>query len=278
MSLTITSKTKLRDGAEVPLFGLGTFQSDQGVSCEQAVRWALDAGYRHIDTAAAYGNEDSVGKALRDSGIPRDQIWVTTKVWNNDQGYQTTLDACHASLDRLGLEYLDLYLIHWPATEQRVDSFKAMIELQKQGLCRSIGVSNYLETHIDEVIAATGEVPAVNQIELSPFLARRPLVDYCRSKGIVPEAYSPLTRGQRLNEESVVSIADKHGKTPAQVLIRWCLEHEIVVIPKSVTKERIQQNADVFDFTLDEDDMTVLDMLDEDFFTIRPGVPPDKWD
>jgi len=260
---SVAATVALNDGVEMPRFGLGVWQAKSGYETRQAVLWALEAGYRHVDTARIYGNERDVGAALRESAVPRDQVFVTTKLWNRDQGYEKTKNALATSLRDLGLDYVDLYLEHWPVEGRRLDSWRAMQELQADGYARSIGVSNFQERHLDELLAVADVVPSVNQVEFSPFLYQQDLLEACRAAGIQLEAYSPLTRGRRLDEPALVEIAARHDKTPAQVLIRWSLQHDLVVIPKSVKRSRIVENADVFDFQLSDDEMSRLDGLDE---------------
>ncbi len=280
MTLTITSKLPLNDGMAVPRFGLGTFLSEPGNQTRDAVLWALEAGYRHIDTARIYGNEEDVGRAVRESGIPRGEIYVTTKVWNDDQGYDSTLRACNESLERLGMDYVDLYLIHWPVPGLRGDTWKALIELRKMGKTRSIGVSNYMIRHLDELLSQSDVTPAVDQVEISPFMQRRELTAYCREKGMVVESYSTLGRGQRVNDERLAAIGKPYGKTPAQVALRWALQSDLVVIPKSVHKERIYENAAIFDFELSDADMEKIAGFDENASVLPPSWDPetsDKW-
>lgn len=280
MTLTITSKLPLNDGMAVPRFGLGTFLSEPGNQTRDAVLWALEAGYRHIDTARIYGNEEDVGRAVRESGIPRGEIYVTTKVWNDDQGYDSTLRACNESLERLGMDYVDLYLKHWPVPGLRGDTWKALIELRKMGKTRSIGVSNYMIRHLDELLSQSDVTPAVDQVEISPFMQRRELTAYCREKGMVVESYSTLGRGQRVNDERLAAIGKPYGKTPAQVALRWALQSDLVVIPKSVHKERIYENAAIFDFELSDADMEKIAGFDENASVLPPSWDPetsDKW-
>lgn len=269
MPLSITSTVTLNNDTTMPVFGLGVYQSRKGDETRNAVRFALEAGYRHIDTARVYDNERDVGTAIRESGIARSEIFVTTKLWNAHHGYDRAIKAFHKSNERLGLEYVDLYLIHWPVEKLRLDSWRAMETLLDDGACRAIGVSNYMVRHLEEVLEHGTLTPAVNQFELSPYCyqSRKEVVDFCREHGIRVETYSPLTKGDRLRDPKLVNIAEKYGKTPAQVLIRWALEHEFVVIPKSVNKDRIHENADVFDFALSKEDMDRLDSFDENFIT-----------
>jgi diketogulonate reductase-like aldo/keto reductase len=267
MDLTLQSTVKLNNGVELPRLGLGVFRAPRGEVTREAVSAALAAGYRHIDTARIYGNERDVGAAVRESGLPRQDIFVTTKLWNEDQGYDSALRACERSLKDLGLEYVDLYLVHWPVPGRRLDSWRALEKLLADGKCRAIGVSNFLEHHLDELLGKAKVVPAVNQVEQHPFLHQPSLLRYCAGKGIAVEAYSPLTKGMRLGDPRVVELARKYGKSPAQVLIRWCLEHGLVVIPKSVHAERIHENASVFDFSFSPEDLRQLDGMNEDLYT-----------
>jgi diketogulonate reductase-like aldo/keto reductase len=267
MRKTIDSKVTLNNGVEMPYFGLGVFQTDPGAETQNAVRYAIEAGYRHVDTAKIYENEQDVGIAVKNSDLSREDIFITTKVWNSDQGYDRTVRACNESLRRLDLDYVDLYLIHWPVKGRRAETWRAMITLLEEGKCRAIGVSNYTIRHLEEMLAGSHVVPAVNQVEFSPFLYQRELLAFCRAHKIQLEAYGPLTRGRRFKEKTLVSIATRYGRTPAQILIRWALEHDLVVIPKSVRRERIHENADVFDFELTSEDMASLDSLDEGFRT-----------
>ncbi|KUI40013.1 oxidoreductase [Mycobacterium sp. GA-1199] len=252
----------LNDGNSIPQVGLGVWQTPRE-DTERAVATALEAGYRHIDTAAAYQNEREVGEALKKSGLPRDQVYITTKLWNSDQGYDSTLRAFDKSMDRLGLDYLDLYLIHWPmpAKGAFVETFKAFADLREQGRIRSIGVSNFEPEHLRELVDANGIVPAVNQIELHPLLQQEELREMHAQMGVATEAWSPLGQGSLLSKETVVSVAEAHAKTPAQVLIRWHMQLGNIVIPKSVTPERIVSNFDVFDFELSEQDMASVSTL-----------------
>ncbi|MCV7013659.1 aldo/keto reductase [Mycolicibacterium madagascariense] len=257
----------LNDGHSIPAIGLGVWQTPPG-DTERAVGAALDAGYRHVDTAAAYGNEAEVGHALSaamTSGIARNDLYVVTKLWNSEQGYDTTLRAFDASMDKLGLDYLDLYLIHWPLPEVNafVDTFRAFAHLRDQGRIRSIGVSNFEPEHLDVLIDETGIVPAVNQIELHPLLPQQELREVHARLGIATEAWSPLGQGSLLENPRVVAIGEHHGKTPAQILIRWHVQLGNIVIPKSVNPERIASNFDVFDFELSEQDLASIAELED---------------
>jgi diketogulonate reductase-like aldo/keto reductase len=271
----------------MPQLGLGVWQTRAGASCEAAVAAALEAGYRHIDTASMYGNEESVGKAIRASGIPREQIFVTTKLWNSDHGNPER--ALDASLRRLEFEYVDLYLIHYPVRERR-QSWRVLEAMKEKGKARSIGVSNFTIKHLTELLAGTQTIPAVNQVEFHPYLYQRELLDFCNAKGIAVEAYSPLTKGERLKDRKLVAIAQRYPsagrepfersplfpslqkrppgtKSPAQILIRWALQHGLAVIPKSAKRDRIFENADVFDFAISAEDMRQLDRFNENLRT-----------
>ena len=265
----------LRGDAVIPQLGFGVFQVPPGETAAVVAR-ALSVGYRHIDTAAAYGNEAAVGEAIRSSGLGRDEVFVTSKCFNNDHGYEEAKRAFHASLNRLQLDYLDLYLIHWPvpAHNRYVDTWKAFVELQGEGLIRSIGVSNFQQTHLRAVIDATSHTPAVNQVELHPYLQQAPLRREHERLGVITEAWSPLAQGLVLGEETIVEIARAHSKTPAQVVIRWQLQLGNVVIPKSVTPERIEQNFDVFDLDLGDPEMQAIERLDAGR---RTGPDPDTF-
>ncbi len=255
--------TRLNNGVAMPVLGLGVFKARPGRETRDAVRWALEDGYRHIDTARIYRNEADVGAAVRASGLAREELFIVTKLWNADQGFDKTRRALDTSLRDLGIDYVDLYLMHWPVTGKRLESWRAMETLLAEGRCRAIGVSNFTGAHLEHLLGAADVVPAVNQVELSPFLYQRELLDVCRRHGIQVEAYSPLTRGRRLSDARLTVIARQHDKTPAQVLIRWSLQHELVVIPKSVHRGRIAENRDVFDFELSADEMARLDGLHE---------------
>jgi methylglyoxal/glyoxal reductase len=265
--LKLDSRAKLNNGVEMPYLGLGVYQSPPGKTTQNAVRFALKTGYRHVDTARIYGNEADVGEAVRDSGVRREEVFVTTKLWNSDQGYESTIRACEASLRRLGLSYMDLYLIHFPVPETRNDSWKAMETLLRNGKCRAVGVSNFMVNHLKELLGNADVVPAINQIEFHPFLYQNELLDYCRGQGIQVEAYSPLARSERLSNPRLVTLARKYHKSPAQVLIRWGLQHGLVVIPKSTREDRIRENSQVFDFNLASEDMLVMDGLNENLRT-----------
>jgi diketogulonate reductase-like aldo/keto reductase len=249
----------LADGTQMPMLGLGVWQVPNGPACVNAVRWALELGYRHIDTAQAYGNEESVGQALRDSGVPRDEVFITTKFY---PGRQDPVAEARQSLSRLSLDQVDLYLVHWPQGGASW-AWPGMERARELGYARSVGVSNFSASELDGVIAAGTIRPAVNQVQFSLLQYRRALLDACRRQGVALEAYSPLGTGRNLSNKTVTSVAQRVGRTPAQVLLRWCLQHGLPVISKSVHRERILQNAQIFDFALPDEDMAELNALDQ---------------
>ena len=259
----------LNTGKTIPQIGLGVWQAQRGEATRGAIQAALRLGYRHVDTARIYGNEADVGAALRASSseVPREEVFVTTKLWNADQGYDAALRAFDASLTRLAVDYVDLYLIHWPVPGKRKDSWRALETLFESKRARAIGVSNFLVPHLEELLGVAKVVPAVNQIELHPFLQHRDTRAFCKKHGIVVEAYSPLTHGMRLDHPVVVDVAKRVGRSPAQVLLRWGLQHGLVVLPKSTKEERIRENGALFDFALDEGNMAALDALEEGLAT-----------
>lgn len=253
----------LRSGATIPTLGLGVWQAGRGGETRDAVKMALRHGYRHVDTARIYNNESEVGEGIRASELRREDVFVTTKLWNDDHGFDQALRAFDASLNRLGLEYVDLYLVHWPVGGKRLDTWRALERLKGEGRAKHIGVSNYLVPHLEELFAHAKELPEVNQIEVHPFLQHRDTRALCSEKGIVVEAYSPLTHGRRLGDPRITAIGKAIGKTNAQVLLRWGVQHGMVTLPKSVREERIVENGAIFDFELDADAMQQLDALDE---------------
>jgi diketogulonate reductase-like aldo/keto reductase len=248
----------LRNGVRMPLLGLGVWQLPDGPACEQAVRWALEAGYRHVDTARLYGNEESVGRALREGGVPREELFVTTKLLPR---VKDGVRALEGSLRRLGLDHVDLYLVHWP-TSLAERHWRDLETLHARGLARAIGVSNWGLGELGPTLASADVVPHVDQVQFSPFTFRRRLLEACEEHGIALEAYSPLVRGRRLDHPEIARVAARHGRTPAQVLLRWALERGVAVIPKSSRRERIEENAQVFDFALGPEDLAALDALD----------------
>jgi diketogulonate reductase-like aldo/keto reductase len=273
--MDLFSKVKLNNGVEMPWFGLGVFRSEEGSEVENAVLTALQNGYRHIDTAAIYKNERGVGNAVKASGIARNEIFITSKVWNTDQGYEKTLKAFEGSLERLQTDYLDLYLIHWPKGKRSVESWKALEELYQKGRVKAIGVSNFLVSHLKEFLPECKIIPAVNQYEFHPELVQAELLAFCKEKGIQPEAWSPIMKGKVLEVPLLKDLAEKYGKNPVQIALRWDIQKGVVTIPKSVTPERIISNAGIFDFELSEEDMAKIDKLDKNEMG-RIGFHPDK--
>jgi diketogulonate reductase-like aldo/keto reductase len=251
----------LADGNEMPLLGLGVWQVPNGAEAENSVRWALELGYRHVDTAQAYGNEESVGKALRDSGVPRDEVFVTTKFYPRASSKDPAAEA-ERSIERLGIDKLDLYIIHWPEGGPTW-AWPGMQQAHERGLARSIGISNFSVREVDALLAEADVKPAVNQVQFSPWKYRRALLEACEECGVALEAYSPFMTGRRLEDETVGDIAGRHGRTNAQVLLRWGVQRDVIEIPKSQHRERIEANAQIFDFSLSDEDMARLDALDE---------------
>lgn len=267
MDLTLQSTITLNNGVTMPMFGLGVYHASAGSETRDAVSEALRVGYRLIDTASIYNNEQDVGAGIKASGVAREDVFVTTKLWNADHGREAPVKALEQSLKKLQVEYVDLYLIHWPVANLRKHSWEVLEKLLQAGKCKAIGVSNYMIRHLDELGGGLSVVPAVNQVEFHPFLFQEKLLQYCRQRNIVLQSYSPLTRGQRLENATIKKLAAKYNKTPAQLLIRWNLEHQVVVIPKSTKPERIAENANVFDFSISADDMKILNGLNENLHT-----------
>jgi len=276
--MDINTTKKLNNGVEIPLLGFGVYQAKEGEEAVNAVRWALEAGYRHIDTAAVYQNEESVGRAIIESGIPRDKIFLTTKLWNDDMRKGRQKEAFEESLKRLKTDYVDLYLIHWPVAGKYKESWKVLEELYQSGKVRAIGVSNFHKSHLDDLLADAKVVPAVNQVECHPWLNQEPLFDYCNKLNIAFEAWSPRcgtgTGKALLNDERLKAIAAKYNKSAAQVILRWDLQRGIITIPKSVHKERIFANTDIFDFELSKEDMSIINEMNENK---RVGPDPDNF-
>ncbi len=268
----ITSAVRLANGVEMPQVGLGTYKSAEGGDVEGAVTTALDLGYRRIDTASLYGNEAGIGSAIAASGVPRSEIFLASKMWNDEQGFDATLTAFERSLTRLGTDYLDLYLVHWPR-QQTHDTWRALERLYAEGAARAIGVCNHLEHHLEALLAVADVAPMVDQYEFHPWLQQPALRAYCERHGIVVEAWAPLMKGRVAEVPELVAIGETHGKSPAQVAIRWLLQLGVATIPKSVHAERIAQNADVFDFVLTPGEMATIAALDRGH---RFGPEPDR--
>lgn len=270
MSLTTTKK--LHNGVEIPVIGLGVFKVPEGESVYDAVRSALDIGYRHIDTASFYQNETGVGRAIADSGIPREEIFVTTKVWNDEQGYDETLLAIDQSLQRLGMDYVDLYLIHWAVPGKYKDTWRALEEINKNGKARAIGVSNFLPHHLEDLMADANIKPMINQIELHPQLTNVATREFCKENDIAVEAWAPIGKASYLDDPVLQELSKKYDKTAAQVILRWHYQNGTIIIPKSVRASRQKENADIFDFELSSDDMNIIDRMNIDN---RLGSHPD---
>lgn len=273
MISSVGEKITLHNGVQMPQLGFGVFKVKNGEETVESVKKAIEIGYRAIDTAAIYKNEEGVGQAIRESGVAREELFITSKVWNSDQGYDTTLQAFEDSLERLGLDYLDLYLIHWPGKDKYLETWKALEKLYTEGKVKAIGVSNFHVHHLENLIANSEVKPVVNQIELHPLLIQTEIRDYCKKHDIKVEAWGPLGQGNLINEPTINHIAKKHGKSSAQVLIRWHLQHGIVVIPKSITPSRIEENMQVFDFSLSLNEMNQIDALNKNE---RFGSNPDE--
>ena len=266
---------ELRNGIEMPVMGLGVFKIPDGQDVEDAVVEAINAGYRGIDTAAIYGNERGVGAALRKAELPRSKIFLTSKVWNADQGYKETLQAFEESLLKLDTDYLDLYLIHWPVEALFKETWAAMEDIYNSGRVRAIGVSNFTVGQLEELIVNCRVLPMVNQVEFHPYLQQPELIQYCESKGILPEAWAPVMRGKVHQVQEITEIGKRYGKNEFQVVLRWNIQRGIATIPKSATPERIKSNADIFDFELSEDEVNVIDNLDKGQ---RFGPDPENFD
>ncbi|ARV46576.1 glyoxal/methylglyoxal reductase [Bacillus inaquosorum] len=273
MATSLKDTVKLHNGVEMPWFGLGVYKVENGNEATESVKAAIKNGYRSIDTAAIYKNEEGVGIGIKESGVAREELFITSKVWNEDQGYETTLAAFEKSLERLQLDYLDLYLIHWPGKDKYKDTWRALEKLYKDGKIRAIGVSNFQVHHLEELLKDAEIKPMINQVEFHPRLTQKELRDYCKAQGIQLEAWSPLMQGQLLDNEVLAQIAEKHNKSVAQVILRWDLQHEVVTIPKSIKEHRIIENADIFDFELSQEDMDKIDALNKDE---RVGPNPDE--
>ncbi|MHB1137128.1 MAG: aldo/keto reductase [Coriobacteriia bacterium] len=268
----LSDTVRLANGVEMPRLGLGTYKSAEGGGVEGSVLVALELGYRSIDTASLYGNEAGIGRAIAASGVAREEIFLTSKVWNDEQGYDNTLAAFSRSLERLGTDYLDLYLVHWPRAETP-ETWRAIERLYAEGAVRAIGVCNHLEHHLEALLRVAEIAPMVDQYEMHPWLQQPSLRRYCEAHGIVVEAWAPLMKGRVAEEPALVQVAERHDKSPAQVAIRWLLQHDVVTIPKSVHRERIAENASVYDFALTDADMAAVDAVDRGE---RFGPEPDR--
>jgi diketogulonate reductase-like aldo/keto reductase len=273
MELTITSAKTLHNGVEMPRFGLGVYKMTDKEVAVEAMITAINNGYKAIDTASLYDNEREVGEAVRASNAKREELFITSKVWNTDQGYDKTLRAFEASLERLGFDYLDLYLTHWAVPGKYEDTYRALQRLYDEKLVRSIGVSNHQQHHLEKILATANTKPMVNQIELHPQLTQEPLRDFCAANDMAVTSWSPLARGTLMEDKALRKIAEQHGKTVAQIIIRWHLQSDLIVIPKSVTPSRISENADVFGFALSAEEMAMIDALNKDR---RTGMHPDS--
>lgn len=260
---TLKATKTLQNGLKMPVLGVGTFKAAEGGEVEQAVQWALELGYRSIDTASIYKNEAGAGRALRESDVPREEVFVTTKVWNDDQGYDQTLGAFDASLDRMQLDYVDLYLVHWPVKNKIHDTWRALEKIYDEGRAKAIGVSNFLQPHLRELLDNAHVAPMVNQIEFHPHLQQPALIDFCQSHGIQVEAWSPLMKGEVFSVPELVELAGKYGKTAGQVTLRWQLQRGVVTIPKSVKHDHLEANANIFDFALSDREIDLVNSLDQ---------------
>jgi diketogulonate reductase-like aldo/keto reductase len=266
--------TVLSNGIKMPYLGLGVYQVNDGKEVINSVNFSLEAGYRHIDTASLYGNEKGVGKAVGESAIPRSEIFVTSKVWNSDQGYDSTLRAFDKSLKLMGFDYLDLYLVHWPVRGKFKDTWKALEKLYKEKAIKAIGVSNFLNSQLTDLLTTVEIAPMVNQVEFHPYLVQQPLIDFCVKNNIQYESWSPLMQGNIIKVDLLNNLAKKYQKTAAQIVLRWNLQKGVVTIPKSIQKERIISNSQLFDFELSEVDIKEIDGLDKSF---RYGADPDNF-
>lgn len=275
MAKHIADTTVLANGVKFPWLGLGVWKAKEGSEVENAVKTAIQTGYRSVDTAAVYQNEEGVGRAIKECGVPREELFITTKVWNADQGYESTLKAFETSRKKLGLEYVDLYLVHWPVKGKYKETWKALEKLYKEGWVRAIGVSNFQVHHLKDLMEDCEVKPMVNQVEFHPYLTQKELLAFCKEQNIQLEAWSPLMQGEVVNVSEIQELAKKYGKTPAQIVLRWDLQHGVVTIPKSVKEHRIKENADIFDFELTAEDMAKLDALNKNH---RFGPDPDNFD
>lgn len=272
---SISDKYILNNGNAMPMLGLGVYNSNNGGEVERAIHAALECGYRLIDTAAFYANEEGVGKAINNSGLKREEIFVTTKVWNDDQGYESTLKAFDVSLKKLNLKYIDMYLVHWPVPGKYTETWRAFEKLYADGLVKNIGVSNFMYSHLNDILKGSEIVPAVNQVEFHPHLTQPELMAFCKEKNIQPQAWSPLIKGRVMQIDTLKQIGEKYGKSPVQVTLRWSIQKGVATIPKSSNPERIMQNSDIFDFNLSDAEIQSIDALNKNE---RLGPHPDGID
>ncbi|YBZ92773.1 aldo/keto reductase [Bacillus sp. AK031] len=275
MITNLQSTLKLHTGVEIPYVGLGVYQMKDRDEAVSAIKTAIDLGYRSIDTASVYKNEESVGHAVRESGVHRKDLFITSKVWNKEQGFDSTLRAFENSLERLGMDYLDLYLVHWPVEGKYNETWKALERLYDEGMVKAIGVSNFQQHHLEDLMKGASEKPVINQVELHPRLSQEPLREYCQENAIAVEAWSPIARGNLLDEPTLNHIAGKYNKTAAQIILRWHLQNGTVIIPKSVNPGRIKENSEIFDFNLSLEDVTQINGLN---MNERFGPDPDNFD
>jgi len=272
--MDLSSTVKLNNGVDIPILGLGTYQIGDDEATYNAIRYAIDAGYRHIDTAAGYHNETSIGRAIKESGIKREDIFITTKLWNEEHRKDNQYKAFEESLERLGIDYLDMYLMHWPVREKYVESWKVLEQIYKEGRARAVGVCNFHIHHLEDIFAASDLMPAVNQVECHPWLTQVELVDYTQKKGIIFEPWSPFGVGALLENEALKTIAKKYNKSVAQLILKWGLQRGFINIPKSANKERIIENTKIFDFTIADDDMAEMFTLNNGW---RSGANPETF-
>lgn len=274
MYKSLQDTVTLNNGVKMPIMGLGVFKVEDGNVVTEAVKAALKNGYRSIDTASFYDNEAGVGKGIKESGVPREDLFITTKVWNSDHGYENTLKAFEISLEKLGLEYLDLYLIHWPVRGKYVETWKALEKLYHEGKVKAIGVSNFNIHHLEDILQVGEIKPTINQVEYHPHLTQVELREFCRQEGIQLEAWSPLKKGELLSDPVIQRLAEKHQKTTAQIILRWDIQNNVLTIPKSIKEHRIIENADIFDFSLEEEDMQEINALN---INSRSGADPETF-
>ncbi len=275
MAQHISETVKLSNGVEMPWLGLGVWRSMEGEEVENAVGWALEVGYRSIDTAAIYQNEKGVGRAIKESGINREDIFITTKLWNNDQRSGNIREALDTSLEKLVVDYIDLYLIHWPVSEKFTDCWVQFESLYQEGKIRAIGVSNFLVPHLEQLLEISSITPVINQVEFHPYLLQPELISFCDEHKIQLQAWAPLMQGKINEVTELGEIGEKYGKSPAQIALRWNLQHKVITIPKSVNQDRIKANADIFNFSLSDEDIIIIDNLDRNY---RFGPDPDNFD